>query len=221
MPNQTRSGLITKKVGMTRIFDTQGRHVPVTVLQIADATVLAQRTAEKDGYNAVQIGAFAKRESRLTKPMQGFFKKLNSAPKEVVVEFRVSAENLLAAGTEMKPSHFAEGQKVDVQGTTKGHGFSGAMFRWNFSGLRATHGVSVSHRSLGGTGQRQDPGKVFKGKKMPGHFGVETVTTQNLAVVRVDDEAGLILVKGSVPGAEGSLVMVRDAVKIKTAKTVK
>jgi len=213
MPNQTRSGLVTKKVGMTRVFDTQGRHVPVTVLQMTDATVLAQRTAEKDGYNAIQIGAFTKRESRLSKPMQGFFKKLNSAPKEVVVEFRVSADNLIAAGTELKPSHFAEGQKVDVQGTTKGRGFSGAMFRWNFSGLRATHGVSVSHRSLGGTGQRQDPGKVFKGKKMPGHYGVETVTTQNLDVVRVDADRQLLLIKGAVPGSKGGFVTVRPAVK--------
>jgi large subunit ribosomal protein L3 len=221
MPNQTRSGLVTKKVGMTRVFDAQGRHVPVTVLQIADATVLAQRTEEKNGYTAVQIGAFAKRESRLTKPLQGFFKSVNSSAKANVTEFRVTPENLIAVGTEMKADHFAVGQKVDVQGLTKGRGFTGAMFRWNFSGLRATHGVSVSHRSLGGTGQRQDPGKVFKGKKMPGHYGVETVTTQNLDVVRVDAEAGLILVKGSVPGAEGGYVMVRDAVKVKNAKAAK
>jgi large subunit ribosomal protein L3 len=157
----------------------------------------------------------------LTKPLQGFFKSVNSSAKANVTEFRVTPENLIAVGTEMKADHFAVGQKVDVQGLTKGRGFTGAMFRWNFSGLRATHGVSVSHRSLGGTGQRQDPGKVFKGKKMPGHYGVETVTTQNLDVVRVDAEAGLILVKGSVPGAEGGYVMVRDAVKVKNAKAAK
>jgi large subunit ribosomal protein L3 len=221
MPNTTRSGLITRKVGMTRVFDEQGRHVPVTVLQIQDSTVLGNRTAEKDGYTAVQVGAFAKREKSVNKPMAGFFKKLNTKAVQKIAEFRVEPANLIAVGTEMKADHFTAGQKVDVQGITKGHGFSGVMYRWNFSGLRATHGVSLSHRSLGSTGQRQDPGRVFKGKKMPGHYGVETVTTQNLDVVRVDAAEGLILVKGSVPGAEGGYVMVRDAAKIKQSRKAK
>jgi large subunit ribosomal protein L3 len=221
MPNQTRTGLITKKVGMTRVFDGAGRHVPVTVLQIQDSAVLATRTDATHGYNAVQVGAFTKKESRISKPLQGMFKKLNAKPVAKIAEFRVEAANVLAAGTELKADHFTPGQKVDVQGITKGRGFTGAMFRWNFSGLRATHGVSIRHRSAGSTGQRQDPGKVFKGKKMPGHYGTETVTTHNLEVVRVDATEGLILVKGSVPGAEGGYVMVRDAAKQKTPKSAK
>ncbi len=221
MPNQTRTGLITKKVGMTRVFDTAGRHVPVTVLQVQDASVVAQKTTAKNGYNALQVGAFAKKESRLTKPLQGMFKKLDAKPVAKLVEFRVEEANMLPAGTVLLADHFTAGQKVDVQGVTKGRGFTGAMFRWNFAGLRATHGVSIRHRSAGSTGQRQDPGKVFKGKKMPGHYGDETVTTHNLVVVRVDAAEGLILVKGSVPGAEGGFVMVRDAAKFKTPKTVK
>jgi large subunit ribosomal protein L3 len=221
MPNQTRTGLITKKVGMTRVFDGAGRHVPVTVLQIQDSAVLATRTEATHGYNAVQVGAFTKKESRISKPLQGMFKKLNAKPVAKITEFRVEAANVLAAGTELKADHFTPGQKVDVQGITKGRGFTGAMFRWNFSGLRATHGVSIRHRSAGSTGQRQDPGKVFKGKKMPGHYGTETVTTHNLEVVRVDAAEGLILVKGSVPGAEGGYVMVRDAAKTKTPKSAK
>lgn len=216
MPNQSRSGLITKKVGMTRIFDENGKHIPVTVLQIEAATVLAQRTAEKDGYNAIQVGAFAKKASRVSKPELGHFKKLNSEPKAKVLEFRVEAANLLAPGAELKADHFTVGQKVDVRGVTKGRGFTGAMFRWNFAGLRATHGVSIRHRSAGSTGQRQDPGKVFKGKKMPGHYGVENTTTHNLEVVRIDAEKGLLLVKGSVPGSNGGYVEVRDAAKQRT-----
>jgi large subunit ribosomal protein L3 len=216
MPNQSRSGLITKKVGMTRIFDENGKHIPVTVLQVEAATVLAQRTAEKDGYNAIQVAAFAKKASRMSKPELGHFKKVNSEPKAKVLEFRVEAANLLAPGTELKTDHFTVGQKVDVRGVTKGRGFSGAMYRWNFSGLRATHGVSIRHRSAGSTGQRQDPGKVFKGKKMPGHYGVENTTTQNLEVVRIDADKGLLMVKGSVPGANGGYVEVRDAAKQRT-----
>lgn len=219
MTSSLRHGLVTKKVGMTRIFNEQGQHVPVTVLQIADAQVVATRTAEKDGYTAVQIGAFAQKPQRVTKPEAGHFRKAGVEPKKALVEFRVSADNLKDVGAAITADHFQAGQLVDVRGTTKGRGFTGVMKRWNFAGLRATHGVSISHRSHGSTGQRQDPGRVFKNKKMAGHYGVENVTTQNLEVVRVDAEKGLLLIKGSVPGAKGSLVMVRDAVKAKVSKS--
>ncbi len=221
MPNQIRHGLVAKKVGMTRIFNTAGQHVPVTVLQVEGAQVVAQRTVEKDGYTAVQIGTFTKKAQRVSKPELGHFRKAGVEPKYKLVEFRVTPENLVAPGTELKVDHFTAGQLVDVRGTTKGRGFTGVMARWNFHGLRATHGVSVSHRSHGSTGQRQDPGRVFKNKKMAGHYGVENVTTQNLEVVRVDAERGLILIKGSVPGAKGGYVFVNDAVKIKNAKVTK
>jgi large subunit ribosomal protein L3 len=221
MPNQIRHGLVAKKVGMTRIFNTAGQHVPVTVLQVEGAQVVAQRTVEKDGYTAVQIGTFAKKAQRVSKPELGHFRKAGVEPKQKLVEFRVTPENLVAPGTELKVDHFTAGQLVDVRGTTKGRGFTGVMARWNFGGLRATHGVSVSHRSHGSTGQRQDPGRVFKNKKMAGHYGVENVTTQNLEVVRVDAERGLILIKGSVPGSKGGYVFVNDAVKIKNTKVTK
>jgi large subunit ribosomal protein L3 len=210
-----RSGIIAKKLGMTRVFADDGAHVPVTVLALDGCQVVAQRTADKDGYTAVQLGAGKKKAKNTPKAERGHFAKAQVEPKREVVEFRVSEDNLLPVGAELTADHFAVGQKVDVAGITIGHGFSGAMKRWNFGGLRATHGVSVSHRSHGSTGQRQDPGKVFKGKKMAGHYGVERVTTQNLVIVRTDLERGLILVKGAVPGAEGSYVEVRDAVKAK------
>lgn len=211
----TRTGLIAKKVGMTRLFAEDGRHVPVTVLEVQNAQVTAQLTQEKNGYTAVQVGAFAKKAQREAKPVLGHFRKNNVEPKQKVMEFRVDAANLLPVGQELKADLFAAGQMVDVTGTSKGRGFTGVMKRWNFGGLRATHGVSISHRSHGSTGCRQDPGRVFKNKKMAGHYGVENVTTQNLEVVRVDADQGLIMLKGSVPGAKGGFVVIRDAVKAK------
>jgi len=208
-----RTGLIAKKVGMTRLFDDAGQHVPVTVLSLDGCQVVGQRTADKDGYVALRLGAGAKKVKNTTKAERGVFAKAEVEPKRIVTEFRVSEDNLIDVGAELTADHFVAGQKVDIQGTTIGKGFAGAMKRWNFGGLRATHGVSVSHRSHGSTGNRQDPGRVFKGKKMAGHYGTETVTTQNLTIVRVDAERGLILVKGAVPGAEGSYVKISDAVK--------
>ena len=210
-----RTGVIAKKVGMTRVFAEDGAHVPVTVLSLEGCQVVAQRTQEKDGYVALQLGAGARKAKNVTQPMRGHYGKANVEPKAKLAEFRVPADGLVDVGMEITADHFVPGQKIDVAGITIGKGFAGAMKRWNFGGLRATHGVSVSHRSHGSTGQRQDPGKVFKNKKMAGHLGVERVTTQNLTVVRVDAERGLILVKGAVPGAEGSWVEVRDAVKAK------
>lgn len=208
-----RSGLIAKKEGMTRVFDANGNHVPVTVLKVDNCQVVAVKSEEKDGYVALQLGVGKAKLSRVSKPMRGVFAKAKVEPKEKLVEFRVSKENLLDVGAELSVNHFVAGQYVDVQGTTKGKGFAGAMKRWNFGGLRATHGVSVSHRSHGSTGQRQDPGKVFKGKKMAGHLGVETVTTLNLKIVAVYEDEGLILIEGAVPGNATSYVTVRDAVK--------
>jgi large subunit ribosomal protein L3 len=208
-----RTGVIAKKMGMTRFFDEAGNHVPVTVLSLDGCQVTGQRTEEKDGYVALQLGAGAKKVKNTAQPLRGQFAKALVEPKRIVGEFRVSAENLIDVGAELTADHFVEGQKVDIQGVTIGKGFAGGMKRWNFAGLRATHGVSVSHRSLGSTGNRQDPGRTFPGKKMAGHLGVETVTTQNLTVVRVDAERGLIMIRGAVPGAEGSYVKVRDAVK--------
>ncbi len=208
-----RSGVIAKKLGMTRLFMEDGRQVPVTVLQMDAVQVVAQRTAERDGYTAVQLGAGNAKPKNVTEPMRGHFARSNVAPKRRIVEFRVAPENLIDVGAEITADHFVPGQEVDVCGETIGKGFAGAMKRWNFGGLRASHGVSVSHRSHGSTGQRQDPGKVFKGKKMAGHLGAERVTTQNLEVVKTDAERGLIIVKGAVPGAKGGWVTVRDAVK--------
>jgi large subunit ribosomal protein L3 len=212
-----RTGVLAKKVGMTRFFDTDGTHVPVTVLTLDGCQVVAQRTEEKDGYVALQLGAGAKKAKNTTQPLRGHFAKALVEPKAVLAEFRVQPDALIEVGAEITADHFLPGQRVDIQGVTKGKGFAGAMKRWNFGGMRATHGVSVSHRAHGSTGQRQDPGKVFKGKKMAGHLGSEHVTTQNLQVFRVDAERGLIMIKGAVPGAEGSWVRVQDAIKRPTA----
>lgn len=213
-----RSGLVAKKVGMTRLFTAEGNHVPVTVLKVDGVQVIAQRTKDKDGYTAVQLGIGPRKATRVNKAMRGHFAKANIEAKHKLVEFRVDDDKLIDVGAELAPSHFVAGQFVDITGTTMGKGFAGAMKRWNFSGLEATHGVSVSHRSHGSTGQRQDPGKVWKGKKMAGHLGVERVTTQNLQVVSVDDDKGFIFVKGAVPGNPGGYVLVKDAVKRKLPK---
>jgi len=209
-----RTGVIAKKVGMTRLFQDDGRHVPVTVLALEDLQVVARREAERDGYTSVQLGAGSAKAKNLTKPQRGHFGKAEVEPKAKVVEFRVDADGLLDVGAELTADHFVAGQLVDVQGVTQGKGFAGAMKRWGFKGLRATHGVSVSHRSHGSTGQRQDPGRVFKNKKMAGHMGARNRTQQNLEVVRTDAGRGLIFVKGSVPGHKGSWLLVKDAVKV-------
>ncbi|WP_076364811.1 50S ribosomal protein L3 [Phaeovulum vinaykumarii] len=208
-----RSGVIAKKLGMTRLFMEDGRQVPVTVLSLDGCQVVAQRTVEKDGYTAVQLGAGAAKAKRTTAALRGHFAKANVAPKRKLVEFRVSPENLIDVGAEISADHYAEGQFVDIAGTSIGKGFAGAMKRHNFGGLRASHGVSISHRSHGSTGQCQDPGKVFKGKKMAGHMGAARVTTQNIQVVKTDADRGLIMVKGSVPGSKGGWVTIKDAVK--------
>ncbi|HEX4182546.1 MAG TPA: 50S ribosomal protein L3 [Caulobacteraceae bacterium] len=208
-----RTGLIVKKLGMTRLFDEAGGHTPVTVLSLEGCAVTAQRTQEKDGYVALQLGAGAKKPKNTSKAERGHFAKALVEPKHRVAEFRVSEDNLIDVGAEFTADHFVAGQKVDVSGLTVGKGFAGAMKRWNFGGMRATHGVSVSHRAHGSTGQRQDPGKVFKNKKMAGHMGQDNVTTLNLTVFRVDVERGLILLKGAVPGTEGGWVKIRDAIK--------
>jgi large subunit ribosomal protein L3 len=208
-----RTGLLAKKLGMTRIFRDDGTHVPVTVLQIDTLQVVAQRTKEKDGYTAVQLGCGRAKVKNVSQPNRGHFAKAKVEPKARVVEFRVDGDALLEPGATLSAAHFAVGQIVDVCGVTQGKGFAGGMKRWNFSGLEASHGVSISHRSLGSTGNRQDPGKTFKNKKMAGHLGVEQVTTQNLRVVQTDPERGLILVEGSVPGHSGGWIAVRDAVK--------
>ncbi len=208
-----RTGLIAQKLGMTRIFTGEGEHVPVTVLKVDNCQVVAVRSAEKDGYSAVQLGSGTAKVKNVSKAERERFAKAKVAPKRKLVEFRVSEDAVLDVGAELAPSHFISGQRVDVTGTSIGKGFAGVMKRHNFSGLRASHGVSVSHRSHGSTGQNQDPGRVFKGKKMAGHMGDKRVTTQNLEVVSTDDERGLILVRGAVPGSEGGWVLVRDAVK--------
>ncbi len=208
-----RTGLLARKLGMTRVFSEEGNHTPVTVLSLDGLQVVAQRTAERDGYTAVQLGAGKAKAKRTPKAMRGHFAKASVEPKRKLVEFRVSEDALLEPGAELSAEHFVPGQRVDVAGTSIGKGFAGAMKRWNFGGMRASHGVSISHRAHGSTGQCQDPGKVFKGKKMAGHLGSERVTTQSLEVVRVDAERGLIWIKGAVPGAAGGWVEVRDAVK--------
>ncbi|GFZ98491.1 50S ribosomal protein L3 [Elstera cyanobacteriorum] len=208
-----RSGLIAQKLGMTRIFDDAGEHIPVTVLKVDACQVVGVRTEERDGYNAVQLGAGAIKVKNVNKAQRVTFAAAKVEPKRKVVEFRVDAEALLDVGAELSVAHFVAGQFVDVTGTSIGKGFAGGMKRHNFGGLRASHGVSVSHRSHGSTGNRQDPGKTFKGKKMAGHMGDVRVTTQNLKVVGTDAERGLILVKGAVPGSAGGFVLVRDAVK--------
>ncbi|WGH79161.1 50S ribosomal protein L3 [Jannaschia ovalis] len=208
-----RSGVIAKKVGMTRIFQEDGRQVPVTVLQLDALQVVGQRTKDKHGYTAVQLGAGTAKAKRTSQAMRGVFKAAGVEPKRRIVEFRVDEDALIEVGEEIIADHYFEGQYVDVSGTSIGKGFAGAMKRHNFSGLRASHGVSISHRSHGSTGQCQDPGKVFKGKKMAGHMGAARVTTQNLQVVRTDTDRGLIMVKGAVPGSKGGWVTIKDAVK--------
>ncbi len=208
-----RSGVIAKKVGMTRLFMEDGKQIPVTVLQLDKLQVVAQRTAETDGYTAVQLGAGTAKVKRVSAPMRGHYAKASVEPKRTLAEFRVDAENLIGVGEEIIADHYFEGQFVDVTGTSIGKGFAGAMKRHNFGGLRASHGVSISHRSHGSTGQCQDPGRVFKGKKMAGHMGAAKVTTQNLQVVRTDSDRGLIMVKGAVPGSKGGWVTIKDAVK--------
>ena len=208
-----RSGIIAKKVGMTRLFMDDGKQVPVTVLQLDGLQVVAQRTAEKDGYTAVQLGSGLAKAKRTSAAMRGHFASAKVAPKRKIAEFRVSVDALIDVGEEISAEHFLEGQKVDISGTSIGKGFAGGMKRHNFKGLRATHGVSISHRSHGSTGQCQEPGKVFKGKKMAGHMGAAKVTTQNLEVVKTDSARGLIMIKGAVPGSKGGWVTVKDAVK--------
>jgi large subunit ribosomal protein L3 len=209
-----RTGLVAKKLGMTRVYDDEGNHVPVTVLSLEGCQVVAQKTSERDGYTAVQLGAGEAKPSRVAKAERERFAKAGVTPKKKLVEFRVSEENMVGVGEELIAEHFIPGQKVDVSGISIGKGFAGAMKRHNFGGLRATHGVSISHRSHGSTGQCQDPGKVFKGKKMAGHMGAVRRTTQNLEVARVDSDEGLLLIKGAVPGSKGGWVEVRDAVKV-------
>lgn len=210
-----RSGLIAIKLGMTRIYTEEGTQVPVTVLKVDNCQVVAEKTKDKHGYTAVQLGVGVAKAKRLSKAERGHFAAAKVEPKRKLQEFRVSPENTMPVGSEVTVDHFVAGQFVDVTGTSLGKGFQGGMKRWNFRGLRATHGVSISHRSIGSTGNRQDPGKVFKNKKMPGHLGSETVTTQNIVVVRTDKDRGLIMLKGSVPGSKGAWVSVRDAVKRK------
>ena len=208
-----RSGVIAKKVGMTRVFMEDGKQVPVTVLQLDKVEVVANRTSEKDGYSAVQLGAGTAKVKRTSKAMRGHFAVAKVEPKRKIAEFRVASENLINVGEEITANHYSAGQYVDISGTSIGKGFAGAMKRHNFKGLRATHGVSISHRSHGSTGQCQDPGKVFKGKKMAGHMGAARVTTQNLQVVKTDAELGIIMIKGAVPGSKGGWVTIKDAVK--------
>jgi large subunit ribosomal protein L3 len=209
-----RTGVIAKKLGMTRLFQDDGRHVPVTVLSLEGLQVISRREIDKDGYTAVQLGAGTAKAKNVAKPQRGHFGKAEVEPKAIVAEFRVDADGLLDVGAEISADHYVAGQIVDIQGKTQGKGFQGGMKRWGFGGLRATHGVSVSHRSLGSTGQRQDPGKVFKNKKMAGHMGDKNRTQQNLEIVGTDVERGLIFVKGSVPGSKGGWLIVKDAVKV-------
>ncbi|PJI93207.1 LSU ribosomal protein L3P [Yoonia maricola] len=215
-----RTGLIAKKVGMTRLFMEDGKQIPVTVLSLENLQVVAQRTADTNGYTAVQLGAGNAKAKRTSKAMRGHFAAAKVEPKRKVAEFRVAPENMINVGETLTANHYFEGQYVDVCGTSIGKGFAGAMKRHNFGGLRATHGVSISHRSHGSTGQCQDPGKVFKGKKMAGHMGAAKVTTQNLQVVKTDADRGVIMVKGAVPGSKGGWVTIKDAVKKPTPENV-
>lgn len=208
-----RTGLIAKKLGMSRLFNEDGSTIPVTLLHVDNVRVVAKRSADKDGYEAVQLGIGTAKPKNVSKANKGHFAKAGVEAPRKVVEFRVASDAMLEPGAVLSSAHFVAGQKVDVTGVTVGKGFAGAMKRWNFSGLEASHGVSVSHRSHGSTGNRQDPGKTFKNKKMAGHMGVERVTTQNLEVAGVDAEKGLLLIKGAVPGSKGGYVLVRDAVK--------
>jgi large subunit ribosomal protein L3 len=212
-----RTGLIARKLGMTRVFTDEGTHVPVTVLLVDNCQVVAVRTADRDGYTAVQLGVGTAKTKNVSKPQRGHFSKAKVEPKARLAEFRVSEDALLEVGAEITAAHFIPGQFVDVVGTSIGKGFAGAMKRHNFAGLRATHGVSVSHRSHGSTGQRQSPGKTFKNKKMAGHLGAERVTTQTLEVVAADADRGVLMIKGSVPGSPGGYVLIKDAVKRKAS----
>ncbi|KQM34315.1 MULTISPECIES: 50S ribosomal protein L3 [Rhizobium/Agrobacterium group] len=208
-----RSGVIAQKVGMTRVYNDAGEHIPVTVLRMDNVQVVAQRTEDKNGYTAVQLGAGQSKVKNTTKALRGHFAAANVEPKAKLVEFKVSSENLIDVGATLTANHFQAGQLVDVTGTTIGKGFAGSMKRHNFGGGRASHGNSISHRAHGSTGSNQDPGRVWKGKRMAGHMGQTRVTTQNLEVVSTDEDRGLILVKGAVPGSKGSWIIVRDAVK--------
>ncbi len=209
-----RTGLLARKLGMTRIFRDDGTHVPVTVLQVDQLQVVAAKTQEKDGYTAVQLGWGKAKVKNVSQPNRGHFAKAKVEPKSKIMEFRVDTDGLLEPGATLSAAHFAVGQKVDVCGTSKGKGFAGGMKRWNYAGLEASHGVSASHRSLGSTGNRQDPGRTFKNKKMEGHLGVERITTLNVEVAAVDEAKGLLMIKGAVPGSKGGYVRVRDAVKM-------
>ncbi len=209
-----RTGVIAKKLGMTRLFKDDGRHVPVTVLSLEGLQVVSVREKDRDGYTAVQLGAGSAKAKNVAKPQRGQFGKAEVEPKAVLAEFRVDEDGLLDVGAEISADHYVAGQYVDIQGKTQGKGFQGGMKRWGFGGMRATHGVSISHRALGSTGQRQDPGKVFKNKKMAGHMGDKFRTQQNLEIVGTDVERGLIFVKGSVPGSKGGWLYVKDAVKV-------
>ena len=213
MPDKLRTGLIARKLGMSRIFREDGTHVPVTVLHVDNVQVVARMEQEKNGYSAVQLGYGTAKPQRLSKPVRGMYAKQQVEPKQKLMEFRVDAGALLDVGAALSVTHFVPGQKVDVTGTTIGRGFAGPMKRHNFRGLEASHGVSISHRSHGSTGNRQDPGKTFKNKKMSGHMGQVRVTTQNLEVAAVDEAAGLVMIKGAVPGSKGGYVLVRDAVR--------
>lgn len=208
-----RTGLIVQKLGMSRLYDEDGVHIPVTILKLDNVKVVAHKTMERDGYTAVQLSSGVAKVKNVSKPLRGHYAKAKVEPGRKLVEFRVSEGNLPEIGAEIAATHFLPGQFIDVVGTTIGKGFAGVMKRWNFRGLEASHGVSVSHRSHGSTGQRQDPGKVFKGKKMAGHLGVERVTVSNLQVVKTDLERGFIFVKGAVPGSENGYVLVKDSVK--------
>jgi len=210
-----RTGLIARKLGMTRIFAEDGNHVPVTVLAVENCQVVAVRTAEKDGYSALQLGVGAAKVKNVSKPQRGHFAQAKVEPKARLAEFRIPDDAVVAVGSEITAAHFAPGQRVDVVATSIGKGFAGAMKRHNFAGLRASHGVSVSHRSHGSTGQRQSPGKTFKNKKMAGHLGAERVTVQSLLVIAADAERGVLMLKGAVPGSKGGYVLVKDAVKRK------
>ena len=215
MATYGRTGLVARKLGMSRVFNEDGSTIPVTVLHVDDTRVVGQRSDERDSYVALQIGIGHAKAKTVSKPNKGAFAKLGVEAPQKIFEFRVAPDAVLDIGAKVSPAHYVKGQIVDVVGITKGKGFAGAMKRWNFSGLEASHGVSVSHRSHGSTGNRQDPGKTFKNKKMAGHLGAERVTTQNLVIAGYDLEKGLLLVKGAVPGAKGSYVMVKDAVKRK------
>jgi large subunit ribosomal protein L3 len=213
-----RTGVITEKLGMTRILTDEGKQVPVTVLKLDSCQVVSQRTADKDGYTALQLGAGKAKPQRVTKPLRGHFAKNGLEPKKILAEFRVSNDALLNVGDELSADHFVKGQKIDAQGISNGKGFAGVMKRHNFAGLRASHGVSISHRSHGSTGMCQDPGRVMKGKKMAGQLGNKLVTVQNLTVFSTDTDRGLIFVEGAVPGPKGTVVLLKDAMKRKRAE---